>query len=752
MKKLFTQTISLLLVTAMAFLTGSCKKEEVAKDATVGIKVTATTTSSITFELSSTDAVKVSYQVSAAEAAGAYTDVEVTGDDPVSVTVSELQENTEYTIRANATNRDGKVCPDVTATATTTTNASVSIEVKSWTSSSVTFAINPVNAVSYSYAVVESTAKPDEAELTEKVENGESGEYTVEGLKENTSYTVVAAAVNASGDESKRAYGTFKTEQEPVVTIESITPDSKQVSVVISAVNADTYAYAAVVKGEPEPDHSEFTTGSVSGTSASFIIANLEPETAYTLYVYGINAKKYEGSTVSEDFTTLEFVQKPFEINVSNISCNDADIEVSFDKEVYQKFYYVSGRSEAIGDVQNWDWESKIESGWSYPLYGAYTDNLSTTLRMWSPDGTDYGMTVGGSYMVGGIPEKADGTLDLEAAVWTPVQLKEAVLEESDITCTINSVAIGADSFTFNVTTNDPSNTKCCYISELDGEVTDNAQIIENIETVLQRKPTYQFETDTTRSSLQAEKTYTFVVVPKDKEGRLGKVSTIVVTTKSVDYVGDARCTVTLSEFTQTYATFGYEKGENCDKILYHYAAKDQYFNRESFEKTLKVNNRNVVEGDGKFVIEELDSDTDYIFGFAPVDKYGIVGECVYIEERSPAYDFNGNADATVVINVTSCVESGNGYYKVVIEAKPNENVQKYYMATTSSGSTLTKTSFVNGCVKGNYTAYTEDATMSGWGGSGVSVASESVVWVLAVDQEGKFVPVAETKIEGTWK
>lgn len=83
----------------------------------------------------------------------------------------------------------------------------------------------------------------------------------------------------------------------------------------------------------------------------------------------------------------------------------------------------------------------------------------------------------------------------------------------------------------------------------------------------------------------------------------------------------------------------------------------------------------------------------------------------------------------------------------------PNDKVSKYYFGISDANnrSYFIESSFVDQCMQGSKTEYTGIQTFEGWDGSGESCGSEAVIWILAVDMEGKLVPVAETKVEDTW-
>ena len=95
-----------------------------------------------------------------------------------------------------------------------------------------------MNAVSVSYAVAGPEEDVETMELPNRSESGEQQEFTGDGLSEDTNYTIVATATNASGEESKRAYKTVRTDIEPTVEITSVEPESNQARVSVKIANA----------------------------------------------------------------------------------------------------------------------------------------------------------------------------------------------------------------------------------------------------------------------------------------------------------------------------------------------------------------------------------------------------------------------------------------------------------------------------------------------------------------------------------
>ncbi len=366
-RSIFCSVIKMTMrISFMAVMTGffmalqSCRTEEPAKEAAIDIRILSASAQEISFALIPENAVSVSYSFAKAGENENFETVETS--DSLTVTRTGLEEGTEYSIVAFATNADGIDSEQSEKTVVTTENASVEIEVVSKTSSSVKFALTMVNAVSHSYSVA---SEDDEIESMplQKADGGDRQEHEVEGLEENTLYTIIATAINKDGEESERFYKTFRTEIEPAITIEQIEADYDRATARIISTNASEAGYIVTEKGNAVPGKEEFSRIRFTEGSSVLIIQGLEEQTDYTLHVFGITSTGYQGKVISSDFTTARYEQRPFEMTVSNISCNDADINMTMDESVYGKYYMVAGSTSLIPNPDSYDFVSYIGNG-----------------------------------------------------------------------------------------------------------------------------------------------------------------------------------------------------------------------------------------------------------------------------------------------------------------------------------------------------------------------------------------------------
>ena len=742
---LLTKSLALLSLAGLLLANVSCKPgEEGAKEATIEVKVTATTLESVTFEITTTDAEYVYYSVNKdGETPSSYKELAADNESPLSVTESGLAENTAYDLHAYAVNADGKKCNEKVVDFETSTKPSISIKIDERTSSSVKFTLTPVNAVSYAYAVAE-TSETGGAELT-AVESSEEQQFEVKDLKDNTNYSIIATATSEDGIESQRMYQSFSTEAEPRMELAEMTPESDKVTFKMNIENVSSYAYAYTKKGEGEPAEDAYAKGSVLSTgSVTFTVTGLEPLTDYTLWYYGINATGYKGEVADLVFSTTEYVEKPFELNVTNICSTDADIEVTFDKDVYAGYWFVTGSNSFIMyDPETWDWDNAINN-FLLPAK-KYTENMTCRMRTWAFN--EFSLEIGMTYYAGGVPFDTEGNLDLDAEIWVPINMPEPVFGESTVECTAEKVSSSMDQLTVNVSCQD-ADFDSYYISCKSGNVSNLGD--NDLRSIIINRPSSKLS-DTTFTGLSPDSEYTIVLIAKDKEGKLGNATYAVMSTSSIYDAGDAVVEASLNEAATTSAVFDITFGEGAESVMYYYE-EAQYYDEETFLRNLKVNNYRYAE-EGEFTISGLSSNTSYKVGFVALDDTGMPGEPVILDIKTEDYVYDGNQDADVEIIVESCEDNGFGAFSVKIKAVPNEYVGSYYMTIGYDGSWVTKESFVDYCLDGSgtYEEYTGETTLAGYDGEGEYAAPNSYVWLLVLDNGDKLVRFEEIQIEGTF-
>ena len=748
MKTSFSKAI-LFLAIGIISLT-SCKQEDPAKEATISLKVTSATSESIAFEITTENAKTFSYavgktsEISAAE----YKTQDADNGNPVKLETTGLQANTEYTIKAFATNTEGRNTNEVAQTATTSESASIRIEILEKTSHSVKFKLTPLNAIRYAYTIVETSSEIETVPLDKIIDQDSESEFEETGLKENTNYSIIAAATNAEGEESERTYMSVLTEIEPVITVSEIQPSFNQALVSIYSDNASGYGYAAVEKGKEMPQRSSFKTGTITDGSASFIIQSLAPQTDYTLYIYGINAKGYEGEISAEEFSTMEEPEeKAFDVQIENLCSTDADIVVTMDNEKYSKFYFVLSSRESLypSDYNQWDWQNIVhEAGYCYPAYREYHESTTIGLREWI--GADEYFYPESTYIIGAIPENADGSLDATATIWKEFEMPEVEFGESTATVSIEEISSSYDKIAYAVNS-DSQGIECYYTYYMEGSYSDG-QLDQYAMTALQSIPYESTGETLIQDYLRAGMEYTVIAVPKDSEGKLGAIAYLNTSTKSIDYTGNAEGEASVLETGMNEVRFDCVLGNNAVAMKYHYVKASDY-EEQSFLRGLLVNNAKEISSSQEVLIGNLDPGVEYVFGFAPIDENGISGTQTILRHSTTSYVFDGNPLADVEIEITSCMDLGGGMYWPILNATPNEYVSKYHIGFKDSySSDMSSSEFVDQCAKGKWFSYTAAQTeISDLFTDGGNV----VILVLMYDLEGKMCPIKEVRVEETW-
>lgn len=752
MKSIFNRIMAAALAIGLPLAISSCKQEDEAKEATISLEITGTTTESITFEITTENAATYSYAFakSADIAAAEYVTEDAQNGSAVKIERTGLEADTEYTVKAYASNADGKNSLEAVETATTTSAASVKIQEVSKTSSSITFRLVPMNAVSVSYAVADPDEDVESMELLNKSESGEEQEFTEEDLLEDTNYTIVATATNASGEESARSYLTVKTETEPVIEITGIVPSSDQASVTVSVANAAQFAWAYSEKGSGAPEKETFRKVTVQNEVNTFIISPLEESTDYTVYVYGITSGRYEGKIISENFTTTEYIEKPFEITVGNITSTDADVTVTFDKDIYSSYYFVIGSEEWIESIEDYDFENEYNAFFSStkPILG--TENMEMCISEFDPGKN---LSLEKIYYIGGVPIKADGTVDESAKIWRQITLSPLVFGDASVTPSFDVTSTQMDNFTIDMDVTPVENLDCIYIGSVPVSEGDEDNAVRTLLgwSSSKVKDLSILDRDTTLAYRNPGVEYYVVLIAKDKDGRLNK-AVQKVATKSVTDQGDATAQIGEPELGPNSAVFNVTFDPGTVSVLYNSQVKDEWFDENSFLRSLKVNNYNSISESGEISFDFLSAETNYVFGFCAVAEDGTLGKHYIIEASTSSYVFDGNQDAKVEIRLDGVTANAIYGYNVKFTAVPNEYVSKYYFAfsDTDNASYFTKASFVDQCMQGMFMEYSGEQSFTGWDGSGESCGPKATLWVLAVDTDGKLVPISETKIEGT--
>ena len=225
--------------------------------------------------------------------------------------------NQAYTIGVVATNAMGSsasvsggtsaayVAPDNAPVITGATSNAYGTITVNWTAPAATSSSNPDNAAITGYSVTATDASGNVFKCSSVAATATT--CTITGLANNTSYTVVVAAVNAVGTGTANATVVEKT-------LNATVPGAPKISSVTSSGTGIVISWTApTVNGgltftgynvtAQAADGSTISCPTVSGTATTCTIANAVPATAYTISVAAVSAAG-TGTAATQSFTT----------------------------------------------------------------------------------------------------------------------------------------------------------------------------------------------------------------------------------------------------------------------------------------------------------------------------------------------------------------------------------------------------------------------------------------------------------------
>lgn len=723
----------------------SCEKPEpnTVLPASVEIKVESTTSTSISFVLNPENAVEMSYAVAVkgSEEIPEFTLVE--SGDTTSITVSDLLEETDYIIYANATNIKGEVCDNVSVDARTTSSAQISIELVEARAKELTFKLTPVNAARYGYAV----SDPSSAETCKltMVENGDENEYTIENLTPATNYTIVAQAFAQDGTESERTYRAVRTETDAVVTIDNVSAEDIFAKAEFTTANVSALYYAVVPSGE-EPVEDNFSQISLSedGTS-SVSFYELTPESDYTVHMYGVSGTGYVGDTVSADFTTLAEMERDMKVVISDITSLDATVTVTFDEEKYSRIHWIANTPDVIGDPSAFDWNNAVNVVWTAKTINTGNNGYPLSLANSFSNVVKPGVTI----RVGFCPADPERTILTDQAQWYDVTFSNLQFGESDATVQINQTYLSHREIRYTITT---ENAAGYYIGIADPSWKDDLEMFISSR-VLQSELKTDFGTERTSAGDADIKIgtdgYQIVVVPVDEQNRMGNYVTYEFASKSINTDGKGQVNVELIHTDYTYFKFDCTLDDQTE-TLYYFVNNGEFTNDDDCIEELVCGFNYLTESNTAAMVVDK-CNTDYDIYFCAVDKDGNMSEIwkQTMKTKTPEFDGTGTVD----VQVTS---DGLNY---TVTTTPDENISRYWVTAVTASSVAEHegddTWFVNNAcyigarnkIIGKDPTYDSSEYLTGPGEiSGVAYGSNYIV-VVAEDTAGKLIPVIKTPI-----
>lgn len=717
---LFFKFAMTFLVAVMLSVLFSCEPQEKEPvPAELDLRIEKTTVDGVTFTLFSRHAQRLYYSCEQLENGASSAYEEIAAGDSVSVSLDGLAENTAYIIRAYAENVSGIASETVEKEFVTGVLPSVSIEIEKVTSSSVTFNIEPVNAVKYGYAVVFPTDM-ENAEFV-MVDSSESGNHTVENLESGTSYLLLACAFNEGGDASEQVYKPLKTEMEPVAEVVSVETDGTSAVAELSFKDASSYGYALVAAGETVPAKADFTMCTISGKSDRLYFYGLEKDKEYSLHVFAVRPTGYQGETVVFDFVCREDQESGRKVVVGDITSFSAVFDVSWDESKYSGGYWIAGSVEEIGDISSFDWKQAIEVDYrAYPV--AYQGEYSLDM---------FNVHPGGVYLVGFVFTDSEGNIIGESELWRKVTLDKVNFGESDCSIQLECVVSAYSTVTYKVVNNGASG---YYLAYKQGEIED----LESYAMDIIRWQRYDnFDTEIKQEYMQHSMDYTFVAVPVDENGRYGDIATMKVSTPKPETTVDlGTVEYEVAERRCSFMKLSVKLPEKAQDCLYVTFRKNQ----EGYETDDKIMEKLVyggrLYGSDYFVMTNLISGTDYEIWIVPVDNYGRLGSVSKFSEKTETVVFDGNG--------TVSVEQGASAYDFNIV--PDENISHYYMSFESSSLVTGKEDsfFVE-----RFLAYENSINDYETGSQQINASKYyNYIIILPVDKEGRFCKLIRYKYQ----
>lgn len=729
------------LSASLAFFSSCEKDEPQALPASVRISINSTTASSIGFSLVPQNAVSMAYAVKQAFEEGDPEFNVVESGDSTFIKVENLVENTTYVIYANATNQAGETSGNVSQEAVTTSNAYISIELLQAGAKSVTFLLRPVNAARMGYAVV----LPSESETCELVmeETGMEKEITKDGLEPNTSYTIVAQAFNSDGDASERAFRSVRTEKDPVVSINEVKPSYSDATINFTCSDVVSLHYAVTEAGS-DPAEADFKTISEIGDKTSLTVYGLEPETEYTVHMYGTGQSGYVGEMDSCDFATVSESDANYTVKISDVTSLDATVTVSFKTDTIRDVAWIVGSRESIGDPEAFDWNTAINVNWTAKTINAGSIDYPMSLaNTWPNAGIEPGAVVLAGFVPRGITNR---DILAEQAIWKEITFEELIFGSSDVSVTINEKRISHRSMTFSLSTDNASG---YYYgieksSVLQGEESIEYFITSYLMAGYSGGLLSDFDKDISKESLEIGTDYTLVVLPVGPDGGLGNYIVHEFCTKPVNTDGVAVVDASVTDIGYTYISISAELDENTECLYYYlYNPSDASFDEETCMKSMLTGFDVFYENGVKNFVSspnDVACNHDYEVWFCAEDKDGNLSEVKKekVHTKVPVFDGIGNID--VVVSDSKA------------KISPDENIKAYWAGMVLPSFDDDDEYVINNVLRtridftDNVSVEYDNARYEG--DAMIDVSGGWTLCIVAEDNQGRLLPIIRKEIE----
>lgn len=673
----------------------ACKEKEVIyPEAALRIDILSVGQNEVSFNLVPENAVEMGYSVAETGQEGEWTIID--SGDSTHISLVDLKENTEYTITANATNKGGSVCKNVTASFVTkkANSPQIGINVKTIGSRSVVFVLNAVNASSYGYDVVKAS-EADNA-VIEFTETEMQKEFEVEELEPATEYCIVAQSKNEEGDLSDLAKETFTTGDQaeaPEISVKVDSIGARAFKFTVTLKNAASFGYKVVLPSEVETAEVEFTETEVKD---EYIVEGLEPNTLYSLLLQAKNEAGDLSDRVIEAVKTESEATATVE-KVDN-DANGAIVTVTGNEFATKLFYCLTDRGASEPDRNSYSQDS-FTDGKVILYFYELVSNKDYTLWIYAANRKGFESEVTSydfTYVAGAVNP------DYSAMI-KDITMKSANLELNWNSSSISKVLWTAqsadkipspDAFDWDAATNDGTARRAWSPGTV--SITDNF----SLDLTKKQRVLVRFE-DRSGQGYVVCRDFRFKEVQFGESGCSLRIDLVASSHESIYYK-----IANVSNCTSYY--FGYTADENLVGDVAKTAVQgypSTNFDVENFE-------RNLVP------------ETTYYLVAVPVDSDGKFGNYVYKEVKTSALQCTENASVSATL-----VETGFTTLKFNITFSGSAAKARYIVSETSFASDQ---EFLNLLSKNASAIPTQgEFTIS----YGLNSNTEYHIWMIACDK-----------------
>lgn len=522
----------------------------------------------------------------------------------------------------------------------------VEIMILSATSQSVTFSFVAHDAVSVSYSVCKASEMqvPESSWIESDALSAEN--VTIEGLEENTEYSVSAYAVNAAGLKSQIVRKEVITTSSPLVYLTVEYCGTRSVEFMVTTVNADSYGFAVVPPSEVENTVLEMNQKATEGTH---IVEDLEPNTLYSVIAQAGNSAGELSAIILEPART----EAEATVTVGRIETDEAfAVAYMQTNGDAARFYYALTAQGVAPEDSEFKEESASEK--EVPLYF-------------------YELETGGRY-----------------TLWAYAQNKKGFSGEmvsSDFTVDVS------DNPDFKVRVSDITSFNAQLDIRWDPEKYSGAYWTVQNSIAIPDPASFDWNTGLAYGvvvQLVSPGSYTmgdyfYIEQDADKQragvlflGKDGVEDVAVwrdITLKEVEF-GESECSLDLELVVSAYSTITYTVSAESGCTGYYFGYTASETDVESYTKSLVSTFRQDVF-DTEIMLQSLTPETHYRLVAIPVDDNGLLGNYKVLEVLTPAA-------ATVTESEVQAALASKSYTSLTYDIRldPETSYAQYYTFT----------------------------------------------------------------------